>query len=96
MSPRKSDSRERMLRSTMTFLREYGANVTSIERVLAMTGVIDAAMQLELKANYIRAAHTNGQTLTATGTVIHSDRRTATAEGKGAGRTRQAPACSNC
>jgi hypothetical protein len=36
-----------------------------------ITGVIDAAMQLELKANYIRAAHTNGQTFTATGTVIH-------------------------
>jgi uncharacterized protein (TIGR00369 family) len=61
-----------------------------------MTRVIDAAMHLELKANYIRAAHTNGQTFTATGTVIHSGRRTATAEGKGAGRTRQALACSDC
>ena len=91
----------------MTLLREYGANATSMDRVLAhsgaphgsvyhhfpggrtqlideavalagdlMTGVIDAAMQLELKTNYIRAAHTNGQTLTATGTVIHSGRRT--------------------
>jgi AcrR family transcriptional regulator len=38
MSPRKSDSRDRMLRSTMTFLREYGANATSIERVLAHSG----------------------------------------------------------
>jgi hypothetical protein len=47
-----------------------------------MTGVIDAAMQLELKANYIRAAYTNGQTLTATGTVIDSGRRTATAEAR--------------
>jgi AcrR family transcriptional regulator len=76
-----------MLPGTMTLLREYGANATSIDRVLAhcgaprgsfdhhfpggrtqlideavalagdlMTGVIDAAMQLELKANYIRAA----------------------------------------
>jgi uncharacterized protein (TIGR00369 family) len=115
-----------MLRSTMIFLREYGADVTSIERVLAhsgapcgsvyhhfpggrtqlideavalagdlMTGVIDAAMQLELKANYIRAAHTNGQALTATGTVIHSGRRTATAEGKGAGRTKNSASFAN-
>jgi uncharacterized protein (TIGR00369 family) len=37
---------------------------------------------LELKVNYIRAVGTNDQTLTATGTVIHSGRRTATAEGK--------------
>lgn len=37
---------------------------------------------LELKVNYIRSAQTNGQTLTATGTVIHTGRRTATAEGK--------------
>ncbi|WP_328996430.1 PaaI family thioesterase [Kribbella sp. NBC_01245] len=37
---------------------------------------------LELKVNYIRTAQTNGQTLTATGTVIHAGRRTATAEGK--------------
>ena len=37
---------------------------------------------LELKINYIRPVQTNGQTLTATGTVIHSGRRTATAEGK--------------
>jgi uncharacterized protein (TIGR00369 family) len=37
---------------------------------------------LELKVNYIRAASTNGQTLTATGTVIHCGRRTATAEGR--------------
>ncbi|MER5831411.1 PaaI family thioesterase [Streptomyces sp. NPDC002130] len=37
---------------------------------------------LELKVNYIRAARTNGQTLTAEGTVIHTGRRTATAEGK--------------
>lgn len=37
---------------------------------------------LELKVNYIRAASTNGQTLTATGNVIHCGRRTATAEGK--------------
>jgi uncharacterized protein (TIGR00369 family) len=37
---------------------------------------------LELKVNYIRAARTDGQTLTAEGTVIHRGRRTATAEGK--------------
>jgi len=37
---------------------------------------------LELKVNYIRAANTDRQTLTATGTVIHAGRRTATAEGK--------------
>ncbi|MGW0816510.1 PaaI family thioesterase [Streptomyces viridiviolaceus] len=37
---------------------------------------------LELKVNYIRAARTDGQKLTATGTVIHAGRRTATAEGK--------------
>lgn len=37
---------------------------------------------LELKVNYIRAARTDGQTLTAEGTVIHAGRRTATAEGK--------------
>lgn len=37
---------------------------------------------LELKVNYIRAAHTGGQTLTAEGSVIHVGRRTATAEGK--------------
>ncbi|MER6011941.1 PaaI family thioesterase [Streptomyces bluensis] len=37
---------------------------------------------LELKVNYIRAARTDGQTLTAEGTVIHVGRRAATAEGK--------------
>ncbi|MEU2286551.1 PaaI family thioesterase [Streptomyces sp. NPDC013178] len=37
---------------------------------------------LELKVNYIRAARTDGQTLTAEGTVIHAGRRTATADGK--------------
>ncbi|MFB6752541.1 PaaI family thioesterase [Streptomyces sp. NPDC056353] len=37
---------------------------------------------LELKVNYIRAASTDGVTLTAEGTVIHAGRRTATAEGK--------------
>ncbi|GAA1103144.1 PaaI family thioesterase [Streptomyces javensis] len=37
---------------------------------------------LELKVNYIRAARTDGQTLTAEGTVLHAGRRTATAEGK--------------
>jgi len=37
---------------------------------------------LELKVNYIRAAGTDGQLLTATGTVIHAGRRTATAEGQ--------------
>ncbi|MEV5536626.1 PaaI family thioesterase [Saccharopolyspora shandongensis] len=37
---------------------------------------------LELKVNYIRAAHTDGRTLTAEGNVIHAGRSTATAEGK--------------
>ncbi|MEU3794187.1 PaaI family thioesterase [Streptomyces fructofermentans] len=37
---------------------------------------------LELKVNYIRAARTDGRTLTAEGTVVHAGRRTATAEGK--------------
>ena len=37
---------------------------------------------LEIKFNYIRAARTDGQTLTATGSVVHVGRRTATAEGK--------------
>ncbi|MDA3629246.1 PaaI family thioesterase [Saccharopolyspora oryzae] len=37
---------------------------------------------LELKVNYIRAAKTDGSTLTAEGTVIHGGRSTATAEGK--------------
>ncbi|WP_262701135.1 MULTISPECIES: PaaI family thioesterase [Streptomyces] len=37
---------------------------------------------LELKVNYIRAARTDGQTLSAEGTVLHAGRRTATAEGK--------------
>ena len=33
-----SDSRSRMLRSTVALLREYGANATSIDRVLAHSG----------------------------------------------------------
>ncbi|MFJ3196534.1 PaaI family thioesterase [Streptomyces griseoviridis] len=37
---------------------------------------------LELKVNYIRAAGTGGQTLTADGSVIHLGRSTATAEGR--------------
>ena len=37
---------------------------------------------LELKVSYVRAVQTNGETLTATGSVIHVGRRTATAEGK--------------
>lgn len=37
---------------------------------------------LELKVNYIRTARTDGQKLTAEGTVIHAGRRVATAEGK--------------
>ena len=43
---------------------------------------------LELKVNYIRAVATNGETLTATGTVIRSDRRSS--RGQGDRRTRQA------
>jgi AcrR family transcriptional regulator len=38
MSPRRSDSRERMVRSTAALLREYGASATSIDRVLAHSG----------------------------------------------------------
>lgn len=38
MSPRRSDSRERMVRSTITLLREHGASATSIDRVLAHSG----------------------------------------------------------
>ncbi|MER5796584.1 TetR/AcrR family transcriptional regulator [Streptomyces sp. NPDC001980] len=38
MSPRRSDSRERMLRGAAELLREYGAGATSIDRVLARTG----------------------------------------------------------
>ncbi|MER6953981.1 TetR/AcrR family transcriptional regulator [Streptomyces sp. NPDC000618] len=38
MSPRKSDSRERMVSSTVALLREYGASATSIDRVLAHSG----------------------------------------------------------
>ena len=38
MSPRKSDTRERMLSSTVDLLREYGASATSIDRVLAHSG----------------------------------------------------------
>ncbi|GLX54072.1 hypothetical protein Shyhy01_70210 [Streptomyces hygroscopicus subsp. hygroscopicus] len=37
---------------------------------------------LELKVDCIRAARTDGRTLTAEGTVVHAGRRTATAEGK--------------
>lgn len=37
---------------------------------------------LELKVNYIRAVQTDGRTLTAEGTIVHSGRRIATAEGK--------------
>lgn len=36
--PRKSDARERMVRSAATLLREYGASATSIDRVLAHSG----------------------------------------------------------
>lgn len=38
VSPRRSDSRERMLRGASELLREYGAGATSIDRVLARTG----------------------------------------------------------
>ncbi|MFC4604616.1 PaaI family thioesterase [Rhodococcus kronopolitis] len=37
---------------------------------------------LELKVNYIRSVPTDGRRLTATGTVVHAGRRTATAEGR--------------
>ncbi len=38
MSPRRSDSRERMVLSAALLLREYGAAATSIDRVLAHSG----------------------------------------------------------
>lgn len=38
VSPRKSDSRERMVLSAAELLREYGAAATSIDRVLAHSG----------------------------------------------------------
>ncbi|MFJ6850356.1 TetR/AcrR family transcriptional regulator [Streptomyces sp. NPDC091271] len=38
MSPRKSDSRERMIVSAASLLREYGAGATSIDRVLEHSG----------------------------------------------------------
>lgn len=38
MSPRKSDSRERMILSAAALLREYGASATSVDRVLAHSG----------------------------------------------------------
>lgn len=37
---------------------------------------------LELKVNYIRSVSVDDRLLTATGTVVHAGRRTATAEGK--------------
>ncbi|MFI5571769.1 TetR/AcrR family transcriptional regulator [Streptomyces sp. NPDC051740] len=38
MSPRRSDSRDRMILSAAALLREYGASATSIDRVLAHSG----------------------------------------------------------
>ncbi|MFJ8107640.1 TetR/AcrR family transcriptional regulator [Streptomyces sp. NPDC096132] len=38
MSPRKSDSRERMVLGAAALLGEYGAGATSVDRVLAHTG----------------------------------------------------------
>jgi AcrR family transcriptional regulator len=38
VSPRKSDSRQRMVLSTAALLREHGASATSIDRVLAHSG----------------------------------------------------------
>ncbi|WP_239135138.1 TetR/AcrR family transcriptional regulator [Streptomyces sp. SID12488] len=38
MSPRRSDSRDRMILSAAALLREYGASATSIDRVLAYSG----------------------------------------------------------
>ncbi|MGP3949227.1 TetR/AcrR family transcriptional regulator [Streptomyces sp. 7N604] len=38
MSPRRSDSRNRMVLSAAVLLREYGASATSIDRVLAHSG----------------------------------------------------------
>ncbi|WP_328778170.1 hypothetical protein OIE52_48665 [Streptomyces canus] len=38
MSPRKSDSRDRMILSAAALLREYGASATSVDQVLAHSG----------------------------------------------------------
>jgi AcrR family transcriptional regulator len=38
VSPRKSDSRDRMVMSAAALMREYGAGATSIDRVLAHSG----------------------------------------------------------
>ena len=38
MSPRRSDSRDRMVLSAAALLREHGASATSIDRVLAHSG----------------------------------------------------------
>ncbi len=38
VSPRRSDSRERMILSAAALLREYGASATSVDRVLAHSG----------------------------------------------------------
>ncbi|WP_432012991.1 TetR/AcrR family transcriptional regulator [Streptomyces cucumeris] len=38
MSPRRSETRERMIASAVALLREYGASATSIDRVLAHSG----------------------------------------------------------
>ncbi|WP_371573282.1 TetR/AcrR family transcriptional regulator [Streptomyces sp. NBC_01314] len=38
MNPRRSDSRDRMILGAAALLREYGANATSIDRVLAHSG----------------------------------------------------------
>ncbi|MFD9003736.1 TetR/AcrR family transcriptional regulator [Streptomyces sp. NPDC059582] len=38
MSPRRSESRDRMILSAAALLREYGASATSIDRVLAHSG----------------------------------------------------------
>ncbi|MEU3861719.1 hotdog domain-containing protein [Streptomyces sp. NPDC028722] len=37
---------------------------------------------LELKGSYLRAARTDGRTLTAEGTVLHAGRRTVTAQAR--------------
>ncbi|SCX54136.1 uncharacterized domain 1-containing protein [Klenkia marina] len=64
-----------------------GIAATLLDSVMgcAVHTTLDAGVgytTLELKVNYVRAVHTTGVTLSATGTVIHRGRRVATAEGR--------------
>ncbi|WP_433731777.1 PaaI family thioesterase [Nocardia sp. CA-129566] len=64
-----------------------GIGATLLDSVMgcAVHTTLDAGVgytTLELKVNYIRAVPTDGRRLTATGTIIHLGRTTATAEGR--------------